>query len=417
MASGRSPSWVQGGYKRFTASRLASLPAGRYADPAQQGLYLLVRNRKADPPSRTWLHRIVFRGADTFLTLGTFPRTSLADARAEVQAQRELLTKGIDPRRAAPRRRQIASTPNRPTTTGDPHSIETLAAEFMQRFIVLRRKDPEYVRRQLNNDVLPAWKGRDARTITPREVIDLLDRIVESGNKVKANRLASLLGQLFKFGLHRNIVNDSPVKLLFRPGGKEKPRSRTLSDAELTIFLKDPTAATRFDRLAHCLKILLMTGQRRGELALARWREIDFEAKTWRIPDQNSKTGIGHTVPLSDWALEEFGSLQRLAGGSAYVVPNEAGDAPADPKLITRGVSRCKARLSKIGIAEFTPHDLRRTVRTGLARLGVRPDIAERVLNHAQEAIAGTYDTHDYLEEKRQALVAWDAHLRSLRDQ
>ncbi|HTE41310.1 MAG TPA: hypothetical protein VK629_10780, partial [Steroidobacteraceae bacterium] len=86
----------------------------------------------------------------------------------------------------------------------------------------------------------------------------------------------------------------------------------------------------------------------------------------------------------------------------------------ADPKLITRSVARCLESFAENDIEPFTPHDLRRTVRTGLAKLKVEPHIAERVLNHVQERIAGTYDVHDYADEKRAALEKWAAHLRTL---
>jgi integrase len=223
---------------------------------------------------------------------------------------------------------------------------------------------------------------------------------------------------MFRFGVHRGLVESSPVQLLYRPGGKEKPRERCLSDAELKALLKNPKAATRFERLSHAIVLFLLTAVRRSELALASWSEIDFNAKTWHVPGEHVKgregEGKAHTVPLSDWAVQEFEALQRLAKHSRWVLANDEDDGPINPKLLTRGVARCQPRMQKLGIAEFTLHDLRRTCRTGLARLKVAPHIAERVLNHAQEAIPGTYDTHDYLEEKREALDKWAAHLTSV---
>ncbi len=263
--------------------------------------------------------------------------------------------------------------------------------------------------------MLPQWKGRDARTIEPHEVIELLDRIVDRGSHVMANRVAAILTQLFKFGIHRRIVKASPVQLLYRPGGKEKPRERSLADDELKAFLADPKAATRYERLAHALVVLLLTGQRRGELALARWRDVDLAAKTWTIPAENSKTGRGHVVPLSDWAVRELETLKQMAKKSAFVLPANGGSRPIDAKQLTRGVARCQTRMKKLGVDAFTLHDLRRTCRTGLARLKIAPHIAERVLNHAQEKIPGTYDVHDYLDEKRDALEKWAAHLAGLR--
>ena len=146
------------------------------------------------------------------------------------------------------------------------HTIEHLVADYMERHAKPQHRRPEYVLAILERDVLPEWKGRDARTITPTEVIELLDKVLDRGSKVMANRLASLLSQLFRWGIHRRIVEDSPVKLLYRPGGKEKPRERTLSDAELTALLSiDPLP--RWERLHRTINILLLTGQRRGDAA------------------------------------------------------------------------------------------------------------------------------------------------------
>lgn len=404
----------QGVPKSFTASRLAGLPAGRYKDPGQHSLYLLVREKLDGQFSRTWLHRVKLKGGDTYIQIGHFPATSLEQARHSIREQRELLSKGIDPRRAAPRRRELQATPSVSAASArDPHSIEFLATEFMDRYVKPHRKRPEYVQAILDKDVLPLWKGRDARTIKPREVIELLDGIVERGSPVAANRTAAMLVQLFKFGIHRAIVDDSPVKLLMRPGGKEEPRERALSDAELRIFLERPLACTRQRRLAHVVTLLLLTGQRRGELAQARWRDIDFPARTWTIPAEHSKTGRENVVPLTDWAVELFESFKH-APSSPWVLPGTDATEHLDAKLLTRSLAKCMARFQKVGILAFTLHDLRRTCRTGLARLKVEPHIAERVLGHAQERIRATYDTHVYLDEKRAALELWSAHLATL---
>ena len=285
----------------------------------------------------------------------------------------------------------------------------------MERHVKPRLKRPEYAQAILDRDVLPTWRGRDARTIEPHEVIELLDGIVERDAPVQANRTAALLGQMFKFGIHRQIVTATPVQLLYRPGGTEKARKRALSDDELTAFLKDPTACTRYTRLAHAMTVLLLTGQRRGELALARWREVDFNAHTWSIPEENSKNGQGHIVPLSDWAENEFRALQRLSKRSQWVLPANGGEHHIDPKQLTRSLAKCQKRFAECGIEGFTLHDLRRTARTGLSRLKVEPHIGERVLNHKQGKIAGTYDLHAYLDEKRAALEKWAAHLKALK--
>lgn len=401
--------------QRLVAARVASLEPGTYTDPGQTGLQLRVRQKRTGF-SRTWLLRFKFRGNETRILLGHFPQTSLDAARGEARRLRELADQGIDPRRARTRRRERpAPLPSSATRPDDKHSIDFLVAEFIERYLRPTRKRPEWAESMLSRDVLPKWRGRDARTIEPGDVVELLDGIVERGSKIMANRTASLLSQLFRFGIHRHIVKTTPVQLLYRPGGKEKPRERILSEKELKTFLTDPTDCTRYERLAHVMLVLLLTGQRRGELARAKWSEIDFDAKTWNIPDENAKAGRGHVVPLTDWAMEELRALKRQCEGSAWVLPAAPGtNRPLDPKQLTRSVAKCLERFKERGIAEFTLHDLRRTCRTGLSALKVEPHIAERVLNHVQPGVAGVYDRFAYLDEKRAALEQWSAHLLKL---
>src|SRR5215469_12798096 len=400
---------------RLTSGRVESLKARdhRYEinDPACAGLQL----RVSETAAKSWHWRFYWHGKRARLVLGVWPKTSLAQAHEKAEAARALLRRGIDPRRAGltvtPRVK-----PDKPTEGGPPgHSVEHLAHEFMARHVQRQRRRPEYVQRILDAELLPRWGSRDARTIKPREVIELLDEIADRA-PVMANRVAGILSQMFRFGIHRAIVETTPVQLLYRPGGKEKPRARVLSEEELQAFLRNLDDACRFQRLPHILRVLLLTLQRRSELALAEWREFDLKAKTWTIPDSHAKTGTGHVVPLSDWAIQELEKLKVMAGGSRFVLPSADKSAPIDPKYITRSVARSLRRFKKHGVAAFTPHDLRRTGRTGLARLGVNVEVAERVLNHARERMEATYDVHDYLDERREALEKWAKYLAAVKN-
>lgn len=402
---------------RLVATRVAALPPGTYTDPGQTGLQLRVREKRGGA-SRTWLLRFKFKGEETRILLGHFPQTTLDAARGEARRLRELADQGIDPRRARSRRRERPAAPPASSAIikpADRHTIEYLASEFIERYVKPHRRRPEYADWLLKRDALTEWRGRDARTITPGEVVELLDKIVARGAPVLANRTGALLSQLFRFGIQRRIVEQNPVQLLTRPGGREKPRERVLTEAELKAFLADPIDATRYPKLAHAMTILLLTGQRRGELARAKWSEIDFKERTWTIPAENSKSGRGHVVPLTDWVVEELQALKSLADGSRWVLPTDDGKKAAAPALLTRGLARCQDRFKARGVAAFNLHDLRRTCRTGLSALKVEPHIAERVLNHVQPGVAGVYDRHAYLEEKREALEKWAEHLAKLR--
>jgi len=381
-------------------------------DPACRGLQLRVT-----PKANTWYYRYTWRGRRVRAMLGAYPAIGLSSARSAALIARDHLERGVDPRTAGMAPNPV--TVSAPAPTGEaakPFSVEALADEFMRVYIRPKRKHPEAVRRMIDKDVLSVWRGRDARTITPRQVIELLDGIVARDSPVMANHVARLLGQMFKFGIHRTLVDDSPVKLLMLPGGKETSRSRCLTDAELLALISSREQVFKSPAIRHALMLLLLTLQRRGELALAKWSHVNLETGVWHIPMEDSKTEAPCDVPLSAWAIDEFKALKRLAGRSAWVFPDSTGTDHADPKLITRSVARCQKRLKELGVAKFTGHDLRRTGRTGLARLKITPHIAERCLNHAAgSVIERTYDVHNYIDERRDALNKWADHLAALR--
>jgi integrase len=400
---------------RLTSAAVEKRGVGTLTDPAVAGLMLRVRKTGTRGIVREFRFRYKFRRRTGVITLGNFPGLSLADARARAQRFRDLLQDGIDPRSAMnrPGPRATVEVP----AAGNSHNLAALVKDFTERHLRQRLKHPEYAERILQKE-LADWAHRDARTIKPREVIELLDAIVDRPAPVMANRVAGLLSQLFRYGIHRQIVESSPVQLLFRPGGTERPRQRALDDEELAALLANVDEVTKRSRhTGIAIRLILLTAVRRSELTAARWSELDLEAKVpvWDIPAERTKTGVAFAVPLTPPAVEQFKRLKRTAGRSPWVFQAEDGDGPMDPKLLTRSIARHLDTFAEHKLGAFTLHDLRRTVRTGLAKLGVRPDIAERCLNHAQPGIIATYDTHQYLDEKRDALTQWAAHLQGLR--
>ncbi len=411
--------------RRLTATQINAL-ASRNApysvsDPEVSGLSLHVPAKLSDGSSgaKAWQWRFYWKGKRVKLTVGQWPATSQREAHDKVLQARQLLERNIDPRKAGMSRDR--SAPDAATQADgkpvEPHSVAALAGDFMRRFVIPHRKRPEYVQRILDTEVLTNWRTRDARTIRPVDVLDLLDGIVDRGSPTMANRTAAILTQMFKFGIQRRHVEASPVQLLFPPGGREKPRDRALGDDELAALLGCLDAVMiRAPQTASAIRIALHTACRRSELALAKWSDVTLEgdAPVWRVPPENSKTGIECLTPLVPAAVLEFRQLKKRADRSRYVIPAAQGDGPADPKLLTRSVARHLESLAEHGVAAFTLHDLRRTVRTGLSRLRIQPHIAERVLNHAQPGIAAVYDVFAYQDEKRAALSQWADHLAAL---
>jgi integrase len=356
---------------------------------------------------RTWLFRYQWGATWVRLTIGHHPQMGLADARGRAQELRRALDDGIDPRRARPRRQRGRARAALPTVAtlapDDRNSIAFLVHEFTHRYLRVERRRPEQAESMLALHVLPEWGERDA----------LLNAMVARGKPTSANRTASLLGLMFRFGVQQHIVDASPVQLLMPPGGHEKPRNRVLSEDELRVWLADPHACIRKPWMVHAVTVLLLTGQRKGELAKARWHQVDLAKRIWTIPEDVAKNECEHLVPLSSWAVDELQWLKRWGDGSPWVMPMQKEPARhLDPHLISETVRRSVGRLRKQGIAPFRPHDLRRTVRTNLSRLRVEPHIAERVINHRQ---SGPYDLWAYLDDKREALERWAAYLEGLK--
>jgi integrase len=415
--------------------------ARRYekTDAVARGLQLRVERSGR----KVWLHRYTWKEKSVRLTLGPYPRLSLIEARTKVNKNQVWLDEGIDPRRAQPKGSRArlpllpapieagssgiqpeVLPPNWPTDrfssgllqalTPLPecrHRVEFMIYEFFLLFIVVERKNGSEIARVLGKDVLPHWKGRDARTIKPREVIELLDGIVKRDARVMANRTAAILRQLFLHGVHRSTIESTPVQLLFRPGGKESSRTRAFSDEEVASFFLHRFEACNTERLARILTILLLTAVRRRELALAKWEHINFDKGIWFIPAENTKSNRAFLVPLTRLVRQEFWALKRMAGDSLHVLPRKDADAPIHPAHITRATAQSLWRFQLFGIAPFSPHDLRRSCRTGLMRIGVRRFIGRRVLNHKQLGVDGIYDLHDYFKEKRKALRRWTNHV------
>jgi integrase len=406
--------------------------------------------RVAVSGSKAWLFRFKWDGAATRITLGKFPAVGLAEARQLAMKNREWLDKGIDPRRAADRlgrgngddrkgtppgstpsapgrepldpsdfERRLAATPKGSVpmpATGDRSSVLFIAHEYIEKWFKAQGKNSKEACRMLRAYVLPKWHWRDGRTITSREVIELLDQVVERGAPAMANNLAQMLGHMFKFAIHRGTLENSPVQLLYRPGGRPRRRKRVLSEEELRSFVTNIDLICCTKKRKHVLLVLLLTMQRRGELARAEWTEFDFANRTWKIPAAHSKNKREHAVPLTRWAIAELDALKLLANGSRFVLPGKKPDRHADPKLITRGVKRLLPRFLAHGIDAFVPHDLRRTGRTTLGRLKVSPFIGERVINHSKGVLEETYDLWDYFDEKRDALERLENYLLQLRD-
>jgi integrase len=189
--------------------------------------------------------------------------------------------------------------------------------------------------------------------------------------------------------------------------GERRPRQRVLNDDELRAFW---AATGQMDYpYASCLRMLLLTGQRKSEVAEARWGEFDLPNKLWTVPPERFKSDATHLVPLSDDVMELLNELPRWAGGD-YLFSARGGRRPV------AAFSGAKAQLDELmgEVPAWVIHDLRRTVRTRLSELRVPEHVAELVIGHARKGLARIYDQHRYADEMREALQAWAVRLRAI---
>jgi integrase len=261
-------------------------------------------------------------------------------------------------------------------------------------------------------------------------MVRLLDGIVDRGAPVLANRTHAIVKQLFEWAAAKELIPTSPMAGIERPGGKEVPRDRVLTAEEIHQFWTKLDDAVMVEPTRLALKLLLVTGQRRGEITFAQWSHFDLErtrrdkGKTvpdplWTIPVELLKTSHAkrkkpepHVVPLSPLAVQLLKKLKQLTGEGAYLLPARAtakSNAPYSEAVLSRATRENK---DHFGIEDFTPHDLRRTAASHMTKLGVPRLHVEKVLNHATGDIAEIYDRHDYLPEKKAALEKWATHLR-----
>lgn len=297
-------------------------------------------------------------------------------------------------------------------------TVEAVVEDFLDRYGASRYKPRTLgdVRRTLRAEVAKPWKGRTLAGITRRDVLDLLDNIIDRGTPIRANRVKAYLSVLLKWAVERGVIQDNPMAGLRTPA-KEKRRDRVLSDAELReVWTAAGRVAYPWGPLA---RLLAVTGQRLSEVAGMQWADLD-ERQVWRVRDP--KNDRPHRVPLPALALEVLEDCKLVKKDG--VQAGRGGDwvLSTTAKGPISGFSKAKMLIDdellddekRPRVAPWTFHDLRRTAASGMARLGVNPYTVERVLNHVLGGVQATYQHYTFEREIGEALATWNAHLASL---
>jgi integrase len=228
--------------------------------------------------------------------------------------------------------------------------------------------------------------------------------MIANGTPFRANRALAAIKKLFAWSIDRGTIEINPIASL-KPPTKERPRDRVLTSEELIACWRAAEAENY--PFGPCIKMLVLTGQRRSEVSGMRWSEIDFDRAEWTLPAERTKNATKHVVPLVPFAIDIVRGVPRFLGSD--LVFTTTGRSSIS------GFGRLKARLDdEIGALDWRLHDIRRTVATQMAMLGVAPHIIEAVLNHKTGIVSGVsavYNRHAYSDEKRDALQRWSNYV------
>jgi integrase len=358
-----------------------------------------VRVSTAGKKSFIFMYR--FEGRSRMMTIGPYPKITLAEARTNAAKAKEEVSKGNDPgiSLVASKREDRKA----PTLTG-------LVEEYLEKWAKIRKKTWREDERILHKDVIPVWGRRKAKDIKKRDVVLLLDGIVDRGAPITANKTFEIIRKMFDFAVSRSVLEFSPCGGIEKPA-KPRARDRIFEEDEIRSFWLNMEKVQISKGTQLVLKLLLVTGQRRGETVAAEWKEMDLEKQVWTIPGSKTKNGNPHKVPLSPLAMEILLEAKELGSNSSWVFPGLTGNGHLNPGTISMAIVKNRA---EFGIDHFTPHDLRRTMASLMTGLGIPRLTVSKVLNHSEGGATKIYDRHTYDAEKRQALEAWSRKLESI---
>lgn len=382
------------------------------------GLFIRVR-AEADGGSISFRLAYRFEGKQRWLTLKA---TSLAEARVGRDQYKAMVKQGIDPALEM----KLNNERNRASQLAEQDVLAKQQAritvqklfERWEKTDLLRRKDGgKEIRRMFEKDVLPVLGEMAVADVRKGHITSVTDALLARGVNRMARMIFSLMRQMFRFAVDRDIIESDPSATIRKAkiGSKEVERERVLSEDEIRELSRKLPDANLLKTTECAIWIMLSTLCRVGELIKARWEHLDLDAGTWMIPAENSKNGKPHQVNLSDFAAQQFRHLERLKESDKWIYPNRGNTTHVCDKTITiqvkgRQTDKIHSNRSQANNAlmlpggNWTPHDLRRTGATMMTALGVLPEIAERCLNHTEEnKMKRIYQRHSYENEKRAA--------------
>lgn len=394
-----------------------------YFDAGYPGLAL----RVSYGGGKSWTYHFRFNGKQKRMTLGSSAMT-LAKAREAWREAKALLEGGVDPVAA----RLDAKAEAKARAEAAPEEVDTVRSVGMKFIEKSENRTAEEIGRMFKKHLYPELGDRPIESITRKDILRVLERAEANGLGAGANRILANVRRMFGWAVERGYIDATPVTNVKAPV-KETSRDRVLSDDEVRAFLLACDKAG--DPFGPIFKLLLLTAQRREEVAAAKWAEIDLQEGLWTLPAARVKNAKAHVLPLSYQALALISSLPSR-GESEFLFPARFARVKDDQPRPVSGFGRSKERLDALMLAglrkmgqdrgaapddvvlpDWRLHDLRRTASSGMAKLGTPIHVTEKVLNHVSGVVSGVaavYNRHAYRDEMRTALQAWANSLDAL---
>jgi integrase len=359
-----------------------------------RGLHFIVQPTGA----ASWGLRYRFHGRTRKLTLGGYPDLDLRTARKKAEIERGKLGKGDDPA-AIKKAERAAAKAEREATT-----LDGLIDDW--NMLHLAEKRASYSREAVRalRYAFEKHLNVPAASLDRAAVVRVLDGITKDGKKAITGRTAAYGRACYQWAVKRGSLKENPFASL--PLAPVVKRERMLTDDELRLIWKATERPGSFNAI---VRMLILTGQRREEVAGMTWGELAPDLSTWTIPASRAKNNAEHIVPLSLEAQAIVRAAPRIVG-SNLVFAGQRG--------VFAGWSNAKDDLDAAsGVKDWWLHDLRRTCATGLQRLGVRLEVTESILNHisgSHSGIVGVYQKYTWDDEKRVALQMWADRLSGI---
>ncbi|OPY84684.1 MAG: Prophage CP4-57 integrase [Smithella sp. PtaU1.Bin162] len=391
---------------------------------------------------KIWIFVYAIAGKRRQMNLGDYPDITLAHARGRLLEARKVFKDGHDPQDAGfewhrnPERAKREAARAAEAELKNP-TVRQLALDYMTRHAKLNKRESSWKEdeRLLNKNVLPAWGNRKANVIRKSDCVALLDSYAD--RPALCNNILRLTRKMFNFAIEKDILEFSPFARV-KPPVQSGQRDRVLTEDEIRAFwTTELPKSSMSSEVKGILKLALLTGQRCGEICGIRVSEI--EDNWWTIPGERTKNGVTHRVYLTESARKILAEVKK---NSEYyfespVVKYDSDNNPIyahiTPKAISYAIRRNLkdykhrrpingdsvkmvkvAENRKMEMNHFTPHDLRRTCATFLAKLGFSDEVIDAVLNHKKSGVVKIYNRHKYDNEKQLAMETWERKLESI---